>query len=160
MLALALLLLFIVAVLVVVSFVGSSDEVVIEFLNVTVTTSVGEVFVTGFVAGLVTLAALVAIWTSVRRIRKRREEVRELRRRAERTAPATADIGSSENRYDEAVVRGEDASQIGPPSENEAITEGQDDTSRRSDQTYSESETSGRGYADPESPTRSEPPRS
>jgi uncharacterized membrane protein YciS (DUF1049 family) len=91
MLALALVLLVLVAILVVASFVGSSEEVVVEFLNVTITTSVGGVFVAGFVAGLIALASLYSIRNSVRRIQKRRSEVRELRWQAEQTAPARAE---------------------------------------------------------------------
>lgn len=92
MLALSLVLLAIVVLLVVASFVGSSESVVIEFLNATITTSVGGVFVSGFVAGLVALLAFYSAWTSLRRIQHRRTEVRELRRRAgyEDQAPATA----------------------------------------------------------------------
>lgn len=97
MLALALVVLALVAVLVVASFVGSSEEVVVEFLNVTITTSVGGIFVAGFVAGLIALAALYSVRTSVRRIRKRQQEVRELRQRAEGT-PATT---TGERRPDE-----------------------------------------------------------
>jgi uncharacterized membrane protein YciS (DUF1049 family) len=91
MLALALVLLVLVAMLVLASFVGSSEEVVVEFLNVTITTSVGGVFVAGFVAGLIALASLYSIRTSVRRIQKRRGEVRELRWQAEQAAPARAE---------------------------------------------------------------------
>lgn len=91
MLALALVLLVLVAMLVLASFVGSSEEVVVEFLNVTITTSVGGVFVAGFVAGLIALASLYSIRTSVRRIQKRRSEVRELRWQAEQAAPARAE---------------------------------------------------------------------
>lgn len=99
MLALALVVLALVAVLVVASFVGSSEEVVVEFLNVTITTSVGGIFVAGFVAGLVALAALYSVRTSVRRIRKRQQEVRELRQRAEGAGtPATT---TGERRPDE-----------------------------------------------------------
>jgi uncharacterized membrane protein YciS (DUF1049 family) len=93
MLALALVLLVLVAILVVASFVGSSEEVVVEFLNVTITTSVGGVFVAGFVAGLIALASVYSIRTSVRRIQKRRSEVRELRWQAEQAAPARAETG-------------------------------------------------------------------
>ena len=91
MLALGLVLLALVVVLVVASFVGSSEEVVIEFLNVTITMSVGGVFVAGFVAGLIALASLYSIRTSVRRIQQRRSEVRELRWQAEQAAPARAE---------------------------------------------------------------------
>lgn len=89
MLVLAIILLALVAVLVVASFVGTSEEVVIEFANVTVTSSVGGVFVTGVVAGLVALASLVALKMSISRHRQHNKEVRELRRRAEMASPAT-----------------------------------------------------------------------
>lgn len=95
MLALALVLLVLVAMLVLASFVGSSEEVVIEFLNVTITMSVGGVFVAGFVAGLIALASLYSIRTSVRRIQQRRSEVRELRWQAEQAAPARAETDAA-----------------------------------------------------------------
>ncbi|HEX6336296.1 MAG TPA: hypothetical protein VFZ85_05030 [Jiangellaceae bacterium] len=106
MLALALVLLLLVAILVVASFVGSSEEVVIEFLNVTVTTSVGGVFVAGFVAGLIALASLYSIRTSVKRIQQRRSEVRELRRQAGQTAPAGAESDRARRADTEATTRG------------------------------------------------------
>lgn len=93
MFALAIILLAIVAVLVVASFVGTSEQVVIEFANVTITSSVGGVFVTGVIAGLVALASLVALKVSISRRRQHNKEVRELRRRAERAAPATTTTG-------------------------------------------------------------------
>ena len=89
MLVLAIILLALVAALVVASFIGASEEVVIELANVTVTSSVGGVFVTGVVAGLVALASLVAVKVSISRRRQHQKEVRELRRRAEMAAPAT-----------------------------------------------------------------------
>jgi uncharacterized membrane protein YciS (DUF1049 family) len=89
MLVLAIILLALVATMVVASFVGTSEEVVIEFANVTITSSVGGVFVTGVVAGLVALASLVALKVSISRRRQHNKEVRELRRRAEMAAPAT-----------------------------------------------------------------------
>lgn len=82
MLALAIVLLLIVVLLVVASFAGSSEELVIEFLNVTITTSVGGVFVTGVVCGLVALASVLALRRSWRHHQARTEEVRELRRLA------------------------------------------------------------------------------
>jgi uncharacterized membrane protein YciS (DUF1049 family) len=109
MLALALVLLVLVAMLVVASFVGSSEEVVIEFLNVTVTTSVGGVFVGGFVAGLIALASLFSIRTSVRRIQQRRSEVRELRWQAEQAAPARAETDHDRRADTEATASGSDA---------------------------------------------------
>lgn len=86
---LAIVLLVLVMLLVVISFVGSTDEILLEFWNVTVTTSVAGVFLTGVVAGLVTLAAVLMLRISVRRANKRRREVRELRERA-RAAEGTA----------------------------------------------------------------------
>jgi hypothetical protein len=88
MLALAIVLLAVVVLLVVAAFVGSSEEIVIDFLNVTITTSVGGVFVGGVVAGLVALASLVALRRSLRGRWKRSKEVRELRRKAEAATPA------------------------------------------------------------------------
>jgi hypothetical protein len=82
MLALAIVLLVIVLLLVVVSFAGSSEELVIDFLNVTITTSVGGVFVAGVVSGLIALASALALRRSWRRRQARADEVRELRRLA------------------------------------------------------------------------------
>ncbi len=89
MLALAIILLAIVAVLIVASFTGTSEEVVIEFANVTITSSVGGVFVAGVAAGLVALASIVALKMSISRRRRHNREVRELRRRAELAASTT-----------------------------------------------------------------------
>lgn len=95
MLALAIVLLLIIALLVVASFAGSSEELVIDFLNVTITTSVGGVFVAGVVCGLIALASALALRRSWRLHQARTEEVRELRRLAgipdpDKTEPATA----------------------------------------------------------------------
>lgn len=80
MLALAIVLIALVIFLVVVSFTGTSQEVVIDVVNVTITASVGQVFVAGVAAGLVALASLVALKISLRGLWNRRKEVRELRR--------------------------------------------------------------------------------
>ena len=140
MLALALVLLVVVAMLVVASFVGSSEEVVVEFLNVAITTSVGGVFVSGFVAGLVALASLYSIRTSVRRIQKRRSEVEELRRQAEQAAPPgaagtdrdRAKAGTDRDRADtEAITTGSGATrapdeQAGPYPDEQPPARGTD----------------------------------
>lgn len=94
MLALAIVLLLVVVLLVVASFAGSSEEIIIEFLNVTITTSVGGVFVSGVVCGLIALASALAVRRSWRIRQARTEEVRELRRLAgvpdpRETEPAT-----------------------------------------------------------------------
>lgn len=99
MFALSLVLLVLVAVMVVASFAGGTDEVIIEFANVTVTTSVGGVFVAGVLAGVVALVSIVALKISIQRLRQRNREVRELRRRAELAAPAGA--GQSESDADQ-----------------------------------------------------------
>ena len=119
MLALALVLLVLVAVLVVASFVGSSEEAVVEFLNVTITTSVGGVFVAGFVAGLIALASLYLIRTSLRRIQKRRQEVQELRQRAEQApaAPTTAATTDVAKRDDQADDEAAESAEHGPAEE-------------------------------------------
>jgi uncharacterized membrane protein YciS (DUF1049 family) len=88
MFALSLVVLALVAVMVVASFLGGTDEVIIEFANVTITTSVGGVFVAGVLAGVVALISIVALKISIQRLRQRNREVRELRRRAELAAPA------------------------------------------------------------------------
>jgi hypothetical protein len=93
MLVLALILLALVIVMVVASFTGGTDEVIVEFANVTITTSVGGVFVTGVLAGIVALLSLLALKISIQRIRHRNREVRELRRRAEQAAPPAAEPG-------------------------------------------------------------------
>lgn len=111
MLALAIILLALVAVMVVASFVGSSDDVVVEFANVTITSSVGGVFATGVVAGLVALASLVAVKVSISRRRQHNKEVRELRRRAEMATPATTttvpDVRADPTRSDADTIRDE-----------------------------------------------------
>ena len=117
MLALAVVLLLVVAVLVIASFAGSSEELVIEFLNVTITTSVGGIFLTGVGCGLVALASALALRRSWRLRQARAEEVRELRRLAGvpdpgetepitsgpgKTSPASAasaDSGSARGEY-------------------------------------------------------------
>jgi uncharacterized membrane protein len=96
MLALALILLALVVVMVIASFTGGTDQVIIEFANVTITTSVGGVFVTGVLAGVVALLSLVALKISIQRIRHRNREVRELRRRAEQAAPPAAEPSRGE----------------------------------------------------------------
>ena len=125
MLALAIVLLALVAALVVASFVGSSEEVVLEFLNVSITTSAGGVFVVGFVAGLVTLASLYLIRTSLRRSQKRRKELSELRRQAALAAPTTPEPGELDDHR-----RADDTDlEAGRRDESEAITRGPGETS-------------------------------
>lgn len=102
MLALSIILLVIVAALVVASFVGGTDEVIVELGNVTITTSVGGVFVSGVLAGVLGLISLLALKISIQRMSQRTKEVQELRRRAGLAAPAggrtTEPEGNAESR--------------------------------------------------------------
>jgi uncharacterized integral membrane protein len=117
MLALALALLAIVALLVIASFAGSSDEIVIEFLNVTVTASVGGVFVAGVISGLVALASVLTARVSWRRRRKRNKEIQELRRRAAQTTPAPEPVLADSAEPAPAVTTTEDAELSTPDAE-------------------------------------------
>lgn len=101
MLALAIVLLLLVVLLVVASFAGSSEELVIEFLNVTITTSVGGVFVTGVVCGLIALASVLALRRSWRHHQARAEEVRELRRLAGVPDPDNPDATQPPSKADD-----------------------------------------------------------
>jgi uncharacterized membrane protein YciS (DUF1049 family) len=137
MLALALVLLALVILLVVASFVGSSEEVVIEFLNVTVTTSVGGVFVAGFVAGLIALASMFSLRVSSRRLRKRRKEVRELRQQAERSGMQPAAPGTTDTRTAEPEQPAIDSPEAtpGPASRDEPDRDDQADPAPTTDDT-------------------------
>lgn len=97
MLALAIVLLLVVGILVIVSFAGSSEEIVIEFLNVTITTSVGGVFVSGVVCGLIALASMLGLRRSWRLNQARAEEVRELRRLAGIPDPDETESAATES---------------------------------------------------------------
>ena len=157
MLALALVLLALVVVLVVASFVGSSEEVVIEFLNITITTSVGGVFLSGVVAGLIALASIFALRISLRRRSGRRKEVEELRRRAELAGPAT----KPDDRSEAAARPGNSEPAAESPDRPARTADGTDELRREpgsADETSSEppAEDTGRSAADarrdPEAP--------
>jgi uncharacterized membrane protein YciS (DUF1049 family) len=90
MTVIAVLLLAVVVVLIVVAVTGSNDSVTVDAFNVSIDTTVAEVFLAGVLTGLLALAALVLLRAGMRRGRQRRQEVRELRRRAD-TAPAGAE---------------------------------------------------------------------
>jgi uncharacterized membrane protein YciS (DUF1049 family) len=89
MTVIAVLLLAVVVVLIVVAVTGSNDSVTVDAFNVSIDTTVAEVFLAGVLTGLLALAALVLLRAGMRRGRQRRQEVRELRRRAD-AAPAVA----------------------------------------------------------------------
>jgi C4-dicarboxylate-specific signal transduction histidine kinase len=90
MTVIAILLLAVVIALIVAAVTGSSDSVTIDAFNVSIDTTVAEVFLAGLLTGLLALAALVLLRAGMRRARQRRHEVRDLRRRAE-AAPAVAE---------------------------------------------------------------------
>ncbi|MGH8825885.1 MAG: hypothetical protein ACRDVN_15620 [Jiangellaceae bacterium] len=97
MTVIAILLLALVIVLIVAAVTGSSDTVTVDAFNVSVDTNVAEVFLAGVLTGLLAVAALVLLRVGMRRARLRRQEVRELRRRAD-AAPAASDTATSGTR--------------------------------------------------------------
>lgn len=143
MLALAIVVLALVIFLVVVSFVGSSQEVVIDFANVTITASVGEVFVAGVVAGLVALASLVALRISVRGLWNRRKEVRELRRQVGVTAqPGTSERTGGEVRPATGTDRRtESAASAQPTKEQPAERTAEEETGQTTEEQAKDTET-------------------
>lgn len=137
MLALSIVLLALVVLLVVVSFVGTSEEVVYEFANVTITTSSGAVFVAGVAAGLVALASLVALRISLRGSWKRRKELRELRRQAGAKAePEHVGQTTAEPRRTEGTEPAEESAPAQPTQEQRPDENGvgRDDTQRPPDE--------------------------
>ena len=90
MILIALLLLAAAIALIVAALIGQSADVTVEFFDVTIETDSATVFLAGVVTGVVALFAFVLLRMAMRRSRQRREEVRELRRRA-KAAPAVTD---------------------------------------------------------------------
>jgi uncharacterized membrane protein len=82
MILIALLLLAAAIALVVAALLGQSADVTVDFFDVSIATNTAEVFLAGVLTGVIALFSLVLLRMSLRRSRQRREEVRELRRRA------------------------------------------------------------------------------
>jgi flagellar biosynthesis/type III secretory pathway M-ring protein FliF/YscJ len=101
MIVIALLLLAVAIALIVAALIGQSAEVTVDFFDVSIATDTAEVFLAGVLTGVIGLLALVLLRTALRRSRQRREEVRELRRRA-RTVPDREDEAAAQ-RYDDEV---------------------------------------------------------
>ncbi|PSL00410.1 hypothetical protein CLV30_11670 [Haloactinopolyspora alba] len=95
MILLALLLLAVTVVVVVAVVLDGSGSVAVDVFGLEFDTTVWGVFVAGVVTGLVALAGLAALAAGVRRIRARREEIVQLRRKVaeqeqEQAEPQTA----------------------------------------------------------------------
>ena len=91
MTVIALILLALVIVAVVAAVTADAGALSVDIFGRNIDTTVTEVFLAGVLTGLLALAAIVVLRIAMRRSRLRRQEVRELRQRAERTpAPATA----------------------------------------------------------------------
>jgi hypothetical protein len=102
MIVIALLLLAVAIALIVAAVIGQSAEVTVEFFDVSIATNTAEVFVAGVLTGVIGLFALVLLRTSMRRSRERREEIRELRRRA-RAVPDSEDKAAAQRYSDDEV---------------------------------------------------------
>ena len=96
MTVIALILLAVVIFMVVAAVTGSADAVTIDVFDVSIDTTVTEVFLAGVVTGLIALAGLVLLRIALRHSRLRRQEMRELRRRAEH-ARATGDTAAHQD---------------------------------------------------------------
>ena len=103
MILIALLLLAAAIALIVAAVIGQSADVTVEFFDVTIETDSGAVFLAGVVTGVVALFAFVLLRMAMRRSRQRREEVRELRRRAKAAPEVTDDRVAAAQRYDDEV---------------------------------------------------------
>jgi lysylphosphatidylglycerol synthetase-like protein (DUF2156 family) len=102
MILIALLLLAAAVALIVAALIGQSADVTVEFFDVSIATNTAEVFLAGVLTGVIALFALVLLRTSMRRSRERREEIRELRRRA-RAVPDTEDQAAAQRYSDDEV---------------------------------------------------------
>jgi hypothetical protein len=102
MILIALLLLAVAIALIVAALIGQSAEVTVEFFDVSIATNTAEVFLAGVLTGVIGLFALVLLRASMRRSRERREEIRELRRRA-RAVPDTEDRAAAQRYSDDEV---------------------------------------------------------
>lgn len=103
MILIALLLLAAAIALIVAALLGQSADVTVEFYDVTIETDSATVFLAGVVTGVVALFAFVLLRMAMRRSRQRREEVRELRRRAKAAPAVTDDRAAAAQRYDDEV---------------------------------------------------------
>jgi membrane protein implicated in regulation of membrane protease activity len=102
MILIALLLLAAAIALVVAALLGQSADVTVDFFDVSIATNTAEVFLAGVLTGVIALFALVLLRTSLRRSRQRREEVRELRRRA-RAVPDSEERAAAQRYSDDEV---------------------------------------------------------
>jgi hypothetical protein len=102
MILIALLLLAAAIALIVAALIGQSADVTVEFFDMSIATDSAKVFLAGVLTGVIALFALVLLRVALRRSRQRREEVRELRRRA-RAAPDTADRAAAQRYSDDEV---------------------------------------------------------
>jgi hypothetical protein len=102
MILIALLLLAVAIALIVAALIGQSADVTVEFFDVSIATNTAEVFLAGVVTGVIGLFALVLLRVSLRRSRQRREEVRELRRRA-RAVPDSGEQAAAQRYSDDEV---------------------------------------------------------
>ena len=103
MILIALLLLAAAIALIVAAIIGQSADVTVEFFDVSIATDTATVFLAGVATGVVALFAFVLLRTAMRRSRQRREEVRELRRRAKSAPAVTDDRAAAAQRYDDEV---------------------------------------------------------
>ena len=103
MILIALLLLAAAIALIVAALLGQSADVTVEFFDVSIATDTATVFIAGVITGVIALFALVMLRAALRRSRQRREEVRELRRRA-RAVPDTTDDQAVTQRYSDDEV--------------------------------------------------------
>jgi uncharacterized membrane protein YcjF (UPF0283 family) len=102
MILIALLLLAAAVALIVAALIGQSTDVTVDFFDVSIATDTATVFLAGVATGVIALFALVLLRTSVRRSRQRREEVRELRRRA-RAVPDSEQQAAAQRYSDDEV---------------------------------------------------------
>jgi uncharacterized integral membrane protein len=84
MTVIALILLALVIVAVVAAVTADADAVSVDIFGRNIDTTVIEIFLAGVLTGLLALAAIVVLRIAMRRSRLRRQEVRELRQRAQR----------------------------------------------------------------------------
>jgi hypothetical protein len=103
MILIALLLLAAAIALIVAALLGQSTDVTVDFFDVSIATDTATVFLAGVLTGVIALFAIVLLRVSMRRSRQRREEVRELRRRAS-AVPDTTDDQATVQRYSDDEV--------------------------------------------------------
>ncbi|MGH8775900.1 MAG: hypothetical protein ACRDWI_12255 [Jiangellaceae bacterium] len=96
MTVIALILLAVVIFLVVAAVTEQDNTVTVDAFDISVDTTVAEIFIAGVVSGLLALGALALLRVGLRRSRQRRQEVRDLRRQA-LTTPARGDTTAEEH---------------------------------------------------------------